>query len=70
MSAAKVGYFKRAWNEIPEIVGSSVMALIGVGLASIGLYTYYQRDGDNRRYKLRYTVIRDDDPRAEKVRKD
>lgn len=70
MSAARVGLFKKAWNEIPEIVGSSFMGLIGVGLTTIGLYTYYKNDGDNRRYKFDYTVIRHDDPRAAKVRKD
>ncbi|KAF5277816.1 hypothetical protein FQR65_LT03797 [Abscondita terminalis] len=62
------GLFKRAWNEIPEVVGSTFMALIGVGMASLGVINYYARDGDNRKHKLEYTVIRHDDPRAAKVR--
>ncbi|XP_054086481.1 uncharacterized protein LOC105217654 [Zeugodacus cucurbitae] len=64
------GLLKRAWNEIPDIVGGSVLALIGLGMAAVGVAGYYARDGDNRRYKLGYVVMRPDDPRAEKVRKD
>ncbi|XP_004518880.1 uncharacterized protein LOC101453491 [Ceratitis capitata] len=74
MSASAVrnshGLLKRAWNEIPDIVGGSVLALIGLGMAAIGVSRYYAKDGDNRRYKMGYVVIRPDDPRAEKVRKD
>lgn len=61
---------KQGWNEIPEILGSTFMAVIGVGLGVAGLKRYYDRDLNNRRYKTQYTVIRHDDPRAEKVRKD
>lgn len=46
------------------------MGAIGIAMALFGVYNYYRKDGDNRRYKLEYTVIRDDDPRAAKVRKD
>ena len=67
---SSVGLLKRAWNEIPDIVGGSVLAIIGLGLAGIGLTTYYANDGDNRRYKLGYVVMRPDDPRAAKVHKD
>lgn len=70
MSVIKPGLLRRAWSEIPEVVGSSFMALVGFGFATLAVYNYYRIDGDNRRYKLEYTVIRDDDPRAEKVRKD
>lgn len=63
------GLLKRAWNEIPDIVGGTVLALIGLGMAAVGVTGYYARDGDNRRYKLGYVVMRPDDPRAEKVRK-
>ncbi|XP_058448474.1 uncharacterized protein LOC131428502 [Malaya genurostris] len=62
--------FKRGWNEIPEVIGSSVMAVIGIGLTIIGAVGYYSKDGDNRRYKLDYVVMRPDDPRAAKIRKD
>uniref|UniRef100_A0A182W138 Uncharacterized protein n=1 Tax=Anopheles minimus TaxID=112268 RepID=A0A182W138_9DIPT len=48
--------FKRGWNEIPEVVGSSVIALVGIGLSVVGLTNYYRKDADNRRYKL--TVVR------------
>lgn len=74
MSAAPsrglVGLFKRGWNEIPEIIGSSFMALIGLGLTGLALQTYYSKDADNRKHKLQYTVIRDDDPWAARVRRD
>ncbi|XP_017042056.1 uncharacterized protein LOC108088646 [Drosophila ficusphila] len=61
---------KRAWNEIPDIVGGSALALAGIVMATIGVANYYANDGDNRRYKLGYVVYRHDDPRAQKVRDD
>ncbi|KAH8387082.1 hypothetical protein KR093_004560 [Drosophila rubida] len=61
---------KRAWNEIPDVVGGSILAIAGIVMAGVGLTNYYAKDGDNRRYKLGYVVYRDDDPRAEKVRND
>ncbi|KYB27682.1 uncharacterized protein NdufA3 [Tribolium castaneum] len=68
---ASIGLLKRGWHEIPDVMGSGVMALIGLGLGAISFHLYYNvKDGDNRRYKIEYTVIRHDDPRAEKVRKD
>ncbi|CAO1396467.1 unnamed protein product [Diamesa hyperborea] len=65
-----VGLIKRGWNEIPEVVGSSVVGLVGIGLAGIGLVNYYRKDGDNRRYKHTYVVMRPDDPRVSKIRQD
>ncbi|XP_055634380.1 uncharacterized protein LOC129774624 [Toxorhynchites rutilus septentrionalis] len=62
--------FRRGWNEIPEVVGSSVMAVIGVGLTAIGLVRYYSNDMDNRVYKMDYVVMRPDDPRVARIRKD
>ncbi|XP_037940688.1 uncharacterized protein LOC119673476 [Teleopsis dalmanni] len=62
--------FKRAWNEIPDVVGGTVHALIGLALTGIGLAKYYGGDGDNRKYKMAYVVMRPDDPRAAKVHKD
>ncbi|XP_022234163.1 uncharacterized protein LOC111082285 [Drosophila obscura] len=61
---------KRAWNEIPDIVAGSAMAICGIVMAGIGVANYYAKDGDNRRYKLGYVVFRHDDPRAQKVRND
>lgn len=71
MAVAKGGLgalFKRGWNEIPEVIGSTFMAVIGMGLMGAALVTYYNKDGDNRKHKLEYTVIRHDDPRAARVR--
>lgn len=65
-----VGLLKQGWNEIPEVVGSSAVALVGLGLAAAGLYNYYRKDGDNRRYKSTFVVMRPEDPRAALVRKD
>ncbi|EAT48534.1 AAEL000458-PA [Aedes aegypti] len=62
--------FKRGWNEIPEVVGSSAMALVGIGLTLVGLSNYYRKDSDNRRYKMDYVVMRPEDPRAAKIRTD
>ncbi|XP_063902768.1 uncharacterized protein LOC135122492 [Zophobas morio] len=68
---ASMGLLKRGWNEIPDIIGSGIMGLIGIAMATGSVFYYYNAiDGDNRRYKEKYTVIRHDDPRAEKVRTD
>ncbi|KAF5288028.1 hypothetical protein FQA39_LY15557 [Lamprigera yunnana] len=63
-----VALFKRGWNEIPEVIGSSFMGLIGIGIMITAATMYYKKDGNNRKHKLEYTVIRPDDPRAAKVR--
>lgn len=63
-----VALFKRGWNEIPEVIGSSFMALIGLGLMGAGYAVYVSKDGDNRKHKLDYIVIRHDDPKAARVR--
>ncbi|XP_062565840.1 uncharacterized protein LOC134228077 [Armigeres subalbatus] len=62
--------FKRGWNEIPEVIGSSAMALIGIGLTLVGLTNYYRKGSDNRRFKAEYVVMRPEDPRAANIRKD
>lgn len=62
--------WKKGWNEIPEVMGSGLYAVAGVFLGSIGIYKYYARDGDNRRYKQFYVVMRPDDPRVAKIHKD
>lgn len=65
-----VTLFKQGWNEIPEVVGSSFVAVLGLGLAGAGLINYYRKDGDNRRYKSTIVVMRSSDPRAAKIHKD
>ena len=65
-----VGLLKRGWNEIPDVIGGTVVGLIGIGLSCAGLANYYRKDGDNRRYKMSYVVMRPDDPMASKVHKD
>lgn len=65
-----VTLFKRGWHEIPEVVGSSAVALVGLALATGGVYNYYRKDGDNRRYKSLPVVMRSSDPRAARVHKD
>lgn len=62
-------YFS-GWNDIPEVIGSSALALVGVAMASFGVWNYYRKDGDNRRYKNTYVIYRDTDPRAATVRTD
>lgn len=64
------GLLRQGWNEIPDVVAGSAVALVGVGLAMLGLANYYRKNGDNRRYKASYVVFRPEDPRADKVHKD
>lgn len=65
-----ISLFKRGWNEVPEIMGSTCIALVGVALGVTGLYIYNSKDGDNRKHKFEIIVIRPDDPRAKFVRTD
>lgn len=62
--------FRQGWAEIPEVMSSTGMAFIGIAMATYGCYQYAQKDGDNRRYKHTYVVMRPDDPRVSKIRKD
>lgn len=61
---------QQGWNEIPEVIGSTGLGIIGIGLGLVGCYNYVKRDGDNRRYKSVYMIMRPDDPRVAKIRKD
>ncbi|XP_028157705.1 uncharacterized protein LOC135086937 [Ostrinia nubilalis] len=61
---------KQGYNEIPEVLASTGLALVGIGMATIGCYNYIKSDGDNRRYKMTYVVMRPDDPRVKLIKKD
>lgn len=65
-----VALFKQGWNEIPEVVGSGFMGVIGFGFGLYGLHKYYSEDGENRRFKDTIHIYRPDDPRVEKIRYD
>lgn len=61
---------QQGWTEIPEILASTGLALVGIGFGVVGCYNYIQRDGDNRKYKNMYVIMRPDDPKAKLIRKD
>lgn len=65
-----IALIKRGCNEIPEVMGSSVIGAIGLVLGIGSVYGYYQKDGDNRRFKECIVILRPDDPRVAKIRKD
>jgi len=63
-----VALCKRGWNEIPEVVGSGLMAVVG---ASLGIYYALKFERDEMyqaQHRYFYTVYRHDDPKAAKVR--
>lgn len=62
--------FFLGWDEIPEVMGAAALGGIGILLGVYGTYRYYQRDGDNRKYKNSYIVYRPEDPRVSKVHRD
>ncbi|XP_055388181.1 uncharacterized protein LOC129616583 [Condylostylus longicornis] len=64
------GLLKQGWNEIPDVVGGSVLAVVGLVLGTIGVSRYYSLDMDNRKYKIGFVVMRPEDPKAAKVHKD
>ncbi|GAB0090134.1 uncharacterized protein DMENIID0001_048230 [Sergentomyia squamirostris] len=65
-----VGLIRQGCHEIPEVMGGLVLAGMAIGIAGVGLYRYEKKDGDNRRYKMHYVIMRSDDPRAARVHKD
>lgn len=69
-SRGLVALFKRGWNEIPEVVGSSVIAVIGGFFGTYALWQYYERDLDNRKFKSAIAIYRPDDPRVKTIRYD
>ncbi|CAH0563727.1 unnamed protein product [Brassicogethes aeneus] len=64
-----ISLFKQLWNDWPELVGSHFMGTLGLLLCGGSLLLYYKKDGDFRKHKLEYTVIRDDDCMADKYKK-
>lgn len=61
---------QQGWTEIPEVLATTGLALAGIAMATIGCYNYVKTDGDNRRYKSTYVVLRPDDPKAKLIRKE
>jgi len=58
---------KRGWNEIPEVMASSCLAVLGFAMAGYAVYLDSKPD-KGRRYRLNYTVLRPDDPKVEKLK--
>lgn len=60
--------FRKGCWEIPELMGATGIAFVGLGLALIGLHNYSKNDGDNKEFKSTYCVVRSDDPRAKLIK--
>ncbi|XP_037797870.1 MATH and LRR domain-containing protein PFE0570w-like [Penaeus monodon] len=60
--------YRQAWSEIPEVMASSVMLLLGTGLLAGSLMLYNNKKADNKRYRYVYTVYRPDDPRVSSIK--
>lgn len=61
---------QQGWTEIPEVLATTGLAVVGCAMATIGCYNYTKMDGDNRRYKSTYVILRPDDPKAKLIRKE
>ncbi|XP_071552484.1 uncharacterized protein NdufA3 [Panulirus ornatus] len=59
---------RQGWAEIPEVMASSYLMLVGVGFIGASMVMYSKNDGDNKRYRFQYTVYRPDDPRAKTIK--
>uniref|UniRef100_A0ABD2VUJ5 Uncharacterized protein n=1 Tax=Trichogramma kaykai TaxID=54128 RepID=A0ABD2VUJ5_9HYME len=60
--------WRQGWIEIPEVMASSGLALIGITL-SIGSYLYQDPKGWNLRYLNKELILRPDDPRVSRIKK-
>lgn len=63
-----IGYFKKAWWEIPEVMGATAHGLAGLIMGSIGLYNIIKNDGNNPEYKKTFMIMRPNDPRVKKLK--
>jgi hypothetical protein len=58
------GIFRQAMHEMPLITISAPFCIVGTALIIYHTYKYKQNDGNNRKYKFRYTLYRPDDPKV------
>lgn len=58
--------WKKAWHEIPEVMGSSVIMVVSAIAGFAILSDYDKKEERCRKHKLEYIVVRPDDPRAPK----
>lgn len=58
------GLIRKGWWEIPEIMGASCFAILGIIMGTVGVYNYIKNDGDNREFKKVYMIMRPDDKRV------
>lgn len=72
--AAKAGrltaLMKQAWNEIPETVCGLVLGVVSLAGAFTALHFYEKNDMDNSRYKYNFLIMRPDDPRVARIKRD
>ncbi|XP_026804813.1 uncharacterized protein LOC113548237 [Rhopalosiphum maidis] len=62
------GIFRQAMHEMPLITICSPFCIVGLGLIVYHTYRYDKNDGNNRKYKLKYTLYRPDDPRVPHIK--
>lgn len=62
--------FKKACDEIPEVVGATAGGILGTLISIYAVNLYYKKGLDNRRFKMIPVVVRPDDPRAKNLRTD
>jgi len=49
------GIFRQAMHEMPLITICSPFCILGLGLIAYHTYRYEKNDGNNKKYKLKYT---------------
>lgn len=49
------GIFRQAMHEMPLITICSPFCIVGLGLIAYHTYRYEKNDGNNKKYKLKYT---------------
>lgn len=62
--------FKQGWNEIPELMLAGILSMFAMAGGFYKLHTIQNTDVMNKKYKLLYTIMRPDDPRVARIRKD
>lgn len=57
------GLFKKFWDEMPEVVGSTALGLVGLGIGVYIIRDFLQKGEFIPKYKESYVVYRHDDPK-------
>nr|BAN20676.1 unkown protein [Riptortus pedestris] len=61
-----LGLLKKGWNEIPAVMATTGLALVGIGLSGYVYHVVSSNEIYTYKYKNDIMIVRPDDPRLNK----